>query len=86
MHTFIYFVLFFEMDSLCSPGRQGAPYVDQADLGLTIFSFSFECLDAGMTTVPRSQSVDLFCANSQSYVFCWETILGSRFLFLCVRE
>lgn len=86
MHTFIYFVLFFEMDSLCSPGRQGAPYVDQADLGLTIFSFSFERLDAGMTTVPRSQSVDLFCANSQSYVFCWETILGSRFLFLCVRE
>lgn len=38
-----------------------------------------------MTTVPRSQSVDLFCANSQSYVFCWEIILGSRFLFLCVH-
>lgn len=73
------------MDSLCSPGGQGAPYVDLAELGLKIFSLSFECLDAGMNTVLRSQSVDLFCANSQSYIFCWEIILGSRFLFLCVR-
>lgn len=34
---------------------------------------------------PGHNLFDLFCANSQSYVFCWETILGSRFLFLCVR-